>query len=195
MKKNKKGFSLVEVIVAMAISSIALTMLLGSFAGFFQQYSVAKKNQKTIEDARYALALMSKTIRTSVVSTASGTSTIAFATTGVAGDNNMIKLYDNSQSRCLVYYYDSAGKKIVKVIKNTTDSDISACGYSGSFDINSPGFTKSDLTSAVVERMWARGTISTSTQVGKINVALKIRESGQVNPTNIAMTVSLRANN
>lgn len=178
--KNKKGFSLPETMVAILIFSIAMTMVSGSFAGFLRNYVSEKRQQKAIEDAQYALNLMEKTIRTSVLST-SNPAMLKFNTS----DNKMIKLFDNSQSKCLAYLYDDVNRKIKVLTKPGSDSGIEGCGDF----IN--GYTSSDMTSGSIVAVTADGWPSSVGKPGRVSISLAVKE-GINKPITVGTTASLR---
>ncbi|EKD58524.1 MAG: hypothetical protein ACD_56C00110G0017 [uncultured bacterium] len=178
---NRKGFSLPETLVAILIFSIVMTMLSGSFASFLKVHIAEKNNQKALEGAQYALNLMEKTIRTSVLSTTNG-STLVFA----GADQGKIKLFDNSQSKCLAYLYDSAEMKIKMLTKVTSDVDIDGCGNF------SDGYVTTDLTAANIISVAADGKVSSVGDPGKISISLTVKE-GNGQPMVVGTTASLRA--
>lgn len=181
IKNNKrKGFSLIETIVAVFVFSLVVVALTGTFAGFLRSYLIEKKNHRVLENAQYTLMLMEKTIRTSVVSTSSGTADLAFD----GADAHMIKLYDNSQAKCVSYIYSD--KRIKMAVKPGNDEDISTCGdFKTGYDI-------SDITSDYVEYMKVSGKISEAGKAGKVSIAIGVKEASQAKAMNIGTTVSLR---
>lgn len=178
--KPQKGFSLVETLIAVLIFSLAAVIITQTFGSLIKSYVTAKKSQSSAENAQYALNLMEKTIRTSTIKTANSTGILDFS----GADTSMLKLFDNSQSRCMAYRFSS--NKIEKLTKPTTDKDISSCGdFVAGYDV-------SDLTSSIVESMKVKGEVSSVGRAGKVSVSLAVREPGLINPLNVAMTVSLR---
>jgi len=89
------GFTLVETMLAVFIFTLSMALLSSIFASFMKNYSVVKKNQKNLENAQYALNLMQKTIRTSVLANTGAQGKIDFDAEG-----KMLKMYDESQSKC-----------------------------------------------------------------------------------------------
>lgn len=67
IRKNLKGFSLVEMILAVFIFTIAMTAITGVFGNFFKNFQKTKLVQRNVESANFAMNQMAKTIRTSKV--------------------------------------------------------------------------------------------------------------------------------
>lgn len=178
---SKKGFTLVETLVSMFIFLLMMLLLSGSFSNFLKEFATSKKEQKMLENSQYTLSLMEKTIRTSVVSTASGTNYLNFD--GV--DGKKIKLFDNSQSKCLAYVFDQINKKIVLLSKD--GNNIDDC------DDFSSGYSLSDLTANNILDVSVEGWVSSPGVPGRISVALTIKDPNHANKINIGMTASLRS--
>lgn len=87
---NRQGFTLIEMLIAMLIFSMTATMVLGAYFDVFQSKRRTRAVQQDIEDARYAMELMAKTIRMSSVFVDDE-------------DANSIEIYDYSQGKCLKY--------------------------------------------------------------------------------------------
>jgi len=94
-KKNnkKKGFTLIEVLVALFVFIVTITAATGSFASLMSANKKIKEIQKSTEDAQFVMNLIAKTIRTSRIKTAdSGGHPVS-----------AIEVYDYSQKKCIAY--------------------------------------------------------------------------------------------
>ncbi len=91
-KENRKAFTLIEIIVAMFIFVLIIAGSSVVFAKLFQAYARTKELQQGIDNAQYAINLMSKVFRTSSV--------VAVGT----GDES-ITVFNYSQNRCLRYEF------------------------------------------------------------------------------------------
>ncbi|KKP97456.1 MAG: hypothetical protein US25_C0002G0001 [Candidatus Moranbacteria bacterium GW2011_GWE1_36_7] len=172
LKLKKKGFSLVEVLVAVSIFAFTSVLIAGVFSGFLKNSIEAKKNQKNMESARYALDLMAKTLRTSVASS-------------IADEE--IHVFDNTQKRCVIYKYDNANKKML----TGTSGGASLANVSACTPTVWSGITLSDLTSS--------GTIAsanfsgTAISLGRITMSLGIPSANpNTYSSTVQTTVSLR---
>jgi prepilin-type N-terminal cleavage/methylation domain-containing protein len=104
---QKKGFTLIEVLIAMAIFSMMMVATATFFGSSISGYKNAKAIQKDVENAQFAMNLMAKTLRTSSILSCGGG---ACSTTG--GPYTSVQVYDYSQAKCIEYTYDSVNKKI-----------------------------------------------------------------------------------
>jgi prepilin-type N-terminal cleavage/methylation domain-containing protein len=88
--KTKKGFSLMELILSVAIFVIVMVSVASIFAKSFQSYRRNKLIQRDMETAQQAMNFIAKTLRTSTVITgASGvytTLTVYDYSRGIAGE-------------------------------------------------------------------------------------------------------------
>ena len=174
-RSNLKGFTLLEALIAVLIFSLAMVMISGVFANLLKNYTKAKKTQKNIENAQYAMNLMAKTIRTSEIkSVASGSMTDFY-------------VLDYSQNKCIQYKYDSLNKKIQ--VGTTTDpspADLTSdCNWGtiASF---------SDLATNIIDAK-IDATPTTGSTLGKVSISLEVQDdSQQTSKIPIQMSVSLR---
>jgi prepilin-type N-terminal cleavage/methylation domain-containing protein len=94
-KTNKKGFSLIEVLIAMFVFAIMTLVVMGTFFDMIKSRSRVLAIQQDVEDARYGMELMAKTLRmSSVFSISSGGS---------------IEFYDYSRAACFRYRIQDGG--------------------------------------------------------------------------------------
>jgi prepilin-type N-terminal cleavage/methylation domain-containing protein len=141
-KKQPKGFSLMELIIAMFIFVLMITVAVSVFANVVKTRKDTRSLQKNLEAGRTAIELMAKNIRMS-----SGLTTF--------NASHGIRMFNNSQDRCIVYNFTGGDLKTgLGPIGNTNCGGVSAGndvidgGVSGSFvvvptDIGS-GFGDSD---------------------------------------------------
>lgn len=113
----RRGFSLVESLIAVFIFSFVAIMLTGSFSGFLKRYAAAKKSQRSSESAQYVMNLMVKTIRNSTLPSAPATFT----------NLSQIRIFDNSRGLCVYYRYQGAGIAGKLQTASSPGADINAC--------------------------------------------------------------------
>lgn len=178
-KKNapvgRKGFSLMEMIVAIFIFSLVMTTVTSIFVQAFNARKKAKEIQVNIENARYAMELMAKSLRMSSVVDDSVSSSIL--------------IYDYSQKKCIRYYYDSTAKKIM--------SQSSTAGITYDNCVSSPSLgSAQELTSGIVSGFYRYITPSDNNdpkQIGRVTIAIAVCEDENcVKKNTIQTTVSLR---
>lgn len=165
-KTNKRGFTLVEVLVAMFVFVLMATMLAASFGSFLKTYFNAKKLQKSTETAQYVMNLIAKTARTSMDINAT-----------VPGE---IKMYDNSTGNCIYYKYVASSKKMLYGANQpATPGDRGTCAF--------PAPTSELTSDSIVAFKALHDDIN-----GKLSLLCKVQETGQPNAISIESTVSIR---
>lgn len=177
-KKEKHGFSLVEMIISIFIFSILMMMISGTFAGFYRNYSKQKKAQKDIENAQYVLNFMAKRLRTSYIDNASTT----FDLRAIPLDT-----YDYSQGQCI--RYSLGNDEIIKYAISSSSTGPSGCNFSGGTPVN---LSSDNINSA---RVYVEP--SAGNNKGKVTVVLYVQQDitspGQVtSEIPIQSSVSLR---
>jgi len=103
-QKNKKawllprrGFTLLEIIVALFVFSIAMVAVTAIFASFVSANRTTKNTQKALEDSQQAMNIMAKTIRTSSI---------------VTSASNKLRIFEYSQDgspACREYTFFGSG--------------------------------------------------------------------------------------
>ncbi len=171
-KKNSKGFTLIETLIAVLLFSLLSVMVSGVFSSFLKNYTESKKTLQGVEGGQFAMNLMAKTIRVSDVK-AEGT--------------NILQVYDFSQAKCLKYSWDSVGKKMqASYSTEAGQGTVDKCAFT------SMGGAQ-DLTAADVQSASFKVVPSTPTTLGFVIIALTIKDDTQTSaPMQIQMAVSLR---
>lgn len=122
-KKSNKGFSLVELLVAMTIFVLIALMIMETFFSVMENRRKVRAVEQDVEDARYAMELMAKTVRMS---------SVFYSSVG------SIEFYDYSQAGC--YRYRMNNGRIIKdgpgIAEQTTTADeklkVTNCSFNGS---------------------------------------------------------------
>jgi Tfp pilus assembly protein PilW len=131
--KKLKGFSLMELLVAMFISTLIVTTVVAAFASTFRTQKIARDTQRDIEDAKTTLEYMAKIIRMS-------SSMKPDATT--AQNTPVIYIFNKTMNECIGYWYDnSAGVKKIKEQSCTPLDESNPCtkGILGASGVNFNG--------------------------------------------------------
>ncbi|MDP3800011.1 MAG: prepilin-type N-terminal cleavage/methylation domain-containing protein [bacterium] len=74
--QKSKGFTLIELIVAMAVFSTVVTIVSSIFVSTMGSQRKNVNQQEVLENARYVLEIMARSIRQSTVQTTDGTSSV-----------------------------------------------------------------------------------------------------------------------
>lgn len=186
-----KGFTLLETMVAIFVFTVLITMLSGSFLNFHKIILTQRSNQRNLENAQLALNLMEKTIRSSVVyqnNTSGGVITLpsgnvqAFDFTA----NHPLDLFDNSQNTCVQYSFDSTSHKMKIATKSgATITTLADCGdFSWAVPV--------EFSDAIIENVSGSGWPTISGAIGRVTVALSVKDTVQNTHMMVQMTASLR---
>lgn len=186
VSKTKKGFTLVEMIIAMAILVIMATALAGTFSSGFFSYRSSRELQRNLETAQYALNTLEKYLRTSTV--------VVPPDDGVT---NSVVFYDYSSKRCFKYVFHLTLHKLQAQWFETSDP----LGLSGGLACGNPNFmalnpTFSDVTNGYVTgNFYVTKSVNTagSKQMGRVTVNLSVKkDSASSQEARIQATASLR---
>ncbi len=165
MLKNNNGYSLVEIMLAVALFAFVMSIALDIFQSVNQSQKSAMAAQTIQENLRYSLEVMSKEIRQAVRS--DGVCISYFSSGGVTiippaspdrvyntgtvstGGTSLVKVLffkkikkdsvGNDQEICVAYYVDSNRIKIIRVDK--ASNAVLANGYITPSNINIANFT------------------------------------------------------
>jgi prepilin-type N-terminal cleavage/methylation domain-containing protein len=113
-RKQKRAFTIVEVLIALAITAMLLTAVAVAFNASVKNYQENEKMYKTMNNARQAMLRMTAQLRTADVNSVSITSTECTLT--AAG------------GQWITYRYNGTDKKLYLVTNDDlTDSDYVLC--------------------------------------------------------------------
>ncbi|MBI2439217.1 MAG: type II secretion system protein [Candidatus Moranbacteria bacterium] len=171
--KMKKGFTLVEVTVALAVFTILMSAVAGIFSSAFSGYRFARGTQKDLEAAQFAINTLAKELRTSTI---------------VASSASHVKFFDYSRGKCVRYEFVGSGL----YTRQMTSPDVTTCAATGI-----PSASTMVVTTGTVSGSFS---VVMSTQspkgIGKVTVSMDICDHDCGNPTahhaRIQSTSSLR---
>jgi prepilin-type N-terminal cleavage/methylation domain-containing protein len=182
MKKtnNKKGFTLIEVIIATFIFALIMVAVAMTFSSLFGGYKGAKSIQKNLENAQYGMSLMARSLRTSSVVVPNAARTVT-----------LIKFYNYSERRCVGYRFLNNAMQIAFVADpgdSAPDKKVWCSGASlGSY---------SNVTTANINSMSFYVVPSSSSVVGKVTISMEVCATtacgSKDDKARIQSTVSLR---
>ncbi|NTW27211.1 MAG: prepilin-type N-terminal cleavage/methylation domain-containing protein [Candidatus Moranbacteria bacterium] len=178
LSSTKKGFSLVESLLAVFIFSMVAVMTASTFSGLLKNYIVAKKIQRNSESAQFVMNLMAKTIRSSVLPA----SPVSYLNV------NNIAMFDNSSAQCVIYKFDAGVLKMVSAGAADGATDISKCDA-----VTTPVLADSNLVpltnAGEIDNISFSGVPSSGAVVGRIVIMAKV---GGSDASEIQTAVSLR---
>ncbi|MFC1623252.1 type II secretion system protein J [Patescibacteria group bacterium] len=170
--KNKKGFTLIEVLVAMFIFTLMMLATILAFSNLFKSYRESKNIQEDLDNAQYAMNLVMKSLRTSSI-----------ITDGSDGEGDTISIYDYSQDMCITYAFYSVDDKNY-LGSSFFETDDTTCETS-----TMPAFTPM-TTGDVTGNFWWVKSDGDSNTVGSVTMLMHLGSSkGGVD---IQSSVSLR---
>ena len=165
--KTKKGFTLLETLIAVFIFALAMVMISGAFANLLKNYAQAKKTQKNIENAEYAINLMAKTLRTS----------------RLVVTNNFFPLrvfdYSQTSNNCIEYNYIDTDITVSSL--TTIDTGCTELALLTGSSILANNITSSPSVTAIK---------TAGSAFGKITISMEVQDGASTIP--IQMSVSLR---
>ena len=182
--KSKKqaqvsGFTLVEALVAIGISSIVMTMTATVFGGGIASFKRSTETEKATENAQFIMNDMMKQLRTSTVVNPVGNPV----------QSTSIRFFDHSQSKCFRYQQNNLAPYIERVV--------AAAGTTFADCENNVGFggqpvdrvTIGDVTMAL-HIVSSDGTAG-SKRAGLVTIVFTVT-AGAGSPTIIQSSVALR---
>ena len=99
--QKKKGFTIIEVVTAMAIFTMMIVAFSSAFASSFFGYRNSMLIQKDLEEAQYAANLMAKSLRTSSIIGCGNGNTPGSCDSSTK--YTLVRVYDYSQGLCIDY--------------------------------------------------------------------------------------------
>lgn len=186
---KKKGYTLVEIISALAAFTIIMLAVTQIFGRGFTSYRMVKTTQNSLQAAQFALNLISKEIRTSSMVVGSP-----------GGSSSRMVFYDYSQGRCIEYVFTQGtgtsgtvtrrAATVVPGVANPGPNDYRASCASHSF-VGSASTLLTSLTGQAVSIVTSLDTSDPSgPRVGQVTMVLTVGTG--TTSSSLQTTVSLR---
>ena len=184
----RKGFTLLEVIVALGVFSIVMAAVAEVSTRAMSTYTVARGTQRDVEKLQEAMNVMAKVLRTSTI-----------ADSG----SDFLKIYSYSQNNCVEYLLTGGAIEVMNAALPTAGSPLTC--KAATFDTATASNLASDgmtgafsVTPSVAPDFNPDGTVKIQGRVGKVTILLiksgatdKSRLS-HFEQTSVQSTVSLR---
>ncbi len=176
IKKSKRAFSLIEVIIAIFIFSVIMTAAASVLGRSVKEYRYARASQRVLEDAEFAMNRIAKSLRTSSVMS-------------VASNGKNIVIYDYSRNGGACVRYTFMADTIVEEVEplNYNTDDITKCNAS-IFTFTTP---QALLTYTQVDGQFSAQPSAYKTRVGRVTMAI-VAQDNRGMKMYLQTTVSLR---
>lgn len=190
MKKSErtasagKGFTLVEMVIAIGVFSVMSTVIAGAFSTGFSSYRSSRELQRDVEAAQYSMNVMAKHLRTSTV----------LSPDGPDGNASSVLFYDYSSGRCFQYRFRDGILEARWQTSSTIDDDDASLSECDAVPFGAEDWHV--LTSGAVSGHFhvvpSDATVGDG-QVGRIVIYMSVREKETSRlESSVQTTVSLR---
>jgi prepilin-type N-terminal cleavage/methylation domain-containing protein len=168
---NRKGFTMLELLISVAILSLIMLATVLIFSRSFGSYQRAKALEKNVSEAQFVMNLLSKELRTGTV----------VLPTSPSASTSIIKFFDHSRGACIQYAFTNGNLEVVRVEGST----LAVCN-------NTSQLSGSTVTVANVAGSFAVVPSTVTPQsVGRVTITVVIT-SNDLRTTAIETTTSLR---
>jgi prepilin-type N-terminal cleavage/methylation domain-containing protein len=183
-RKNKQGFTLIELLMSVLIFSIVMVVVVSVFVKSLETQKRIRGSQRNLEDAKFALETMAKTLRSSELISCNR-DVANSCSSGITS----LETFDYSQNKCIQYKFENNKVRA----KSNTVTGPGECNFaSGSVEDISGNNNR-------IENMNFLVTKKSDTQVGKITITMEICSTvagvcsaGKSDRFPVQTTVSLR---
>jgi prepilin-type N-terminal cleavage/methylation domain-containing protein len=159
--KQKSGYTLVEVAISVLLFSIVMVIVMGVTANIVVVKNRIQSSAQNLEDARFAMETMAKTLRGSVIFSCNDGEDPDCTASSI----NSIETYDYSQGKCIRYKFNPI-KKIIYSYVGTGDS--AGCVFSSSAQVSMVN------ENSLIESLKVNVEKTSSTAVGKVTIFLEV---------------------
>lgn len=181
-KTTAKGFTLIEMIVAIGVFAIMSVALAGAFSSGFSTYQETRALQRNVEAAQYAMNTLEKLLRTSTVKSATNTSA------------STITFYDYSSARCFQYWMNP----VLFALRARWYSapNVDGCSSGGFGPITYSDVTSGYVTGRFIIDPSDRDPVAVdgdAKEMGRVTVVLSVKtDAGATTESRLQTSVSLR---
>ncbi len=174
-QNNKSGFTMIELLMGMSISLIAMAAIYGVFVSSTQSNTIHQVTMETQQNVRLAMDMMVRDIRMAGLdperSAGSGFQTFTSTDMKFTADRNMDGSIDSDSTEEIEYIYDSAGTQILQCVNGDLVSDpagscipiaddVSACTFTYLDSAGNPAVASTTIATIVI-------AITVTAQAGK----------------------------
>ncbi len=168
--KRIPGFTLIEMIVAVGVFSVMMSVIVGAFSSGALTYRESKDFQRNLESAQYSMNTMAKHLRTSTVVSPSVPD----------ADASEIAFYDYSSNRCFEYRLNAnvlEARWVSAADPDDVKGSVDICRTSGAV-----GGSWAEMTSGEVDGSFrvipSDDGSGGSKRAGRVTIMLTVRRDG-----------------
>jgi prepilin-type N-terminal cleavage/methylation domain-containing protein len=176
LKKNFKGFSFVEMIIAVAIFAMVMVAVMSAYVSIFKAGKNAKVIQQNMENARGAMELMAKTIRSGEID-GSSANDISLFVFDAGSDKN---------GKCIRFSF--VFNNIQESQTGTLDRTVALSPYCSTASYASTNYLADTSTNFTITGNFAVSPAS-PTSAGKVTILTNVHSG--TDSANLQTTVSL----
>ncbi len=170
-----RAFTLLELLISMAIMSLLMLATAQIFSRSFLSYQATKHIESNITDAQFLMNLLAKELRTS---------TVVFPSD--SGSTDSIKFFEHSKSQCVQYRFTGS---TIEAARTSTGGTFSSCDNSS----NLSGFAPIGIGNVTGSfySVPSRPASSGSQRMGRVTMTISLQSSDS-SPIVLQTTTSLR---
>lgn len=180
VSRRSKGFSLLELLIALFIFSIVVSGVTTYFARIVQTNQNSKRLQQNLEDTRFAMSRMTKTLRTSVI-----------IKPIVNGRRESVRVYDYSQEKCLEYEFGT-NSLVERVSSSSPGPGVPEKSWCDTLSVSGGDFSENQLISISDASLSGMFSVVPSSTSFAGRVSMKVTITRKNNSSTVQSTVSLR---
>lgn len=183
MRLDKKGFSLIEIMVAMAIFSIISIAIMTTYTGFTRAYTTQEVTAGVQQNLRGALNIMARDIRRTGYDPADtdafGIEVASAIKIRITSDTDLDGVVDDSAFERITYNFDAANQELDQILYEGTASESNQSVVN---HVTNLAFTYLDENNVVT---------ATLTDIRTVTISITIQENAYRGGT-VSRTLSTR---
>jgi len=169
MRLDKKGFSLIEIMVAIAIMSILSIAMMKTYTGFTRVYTTQEVAAGVQQDLRAALNIMTQDIRMAgfdpTDSDNFGVEVATATNIRITSDTDMNGVVDESNFERITYNFNAGTNQLQQILYETTGSESTQPVVD---NVTNVAFTYLDVNNAVTATLADIRTVTISMTIQEL---------------------------
>ncbi|MEI8103554.1 MAG: hypothetical protein WCG84_01460 [Candidatus Moraniibacteriota bacterium] len=194
--RSAGGYTLLEALLAMAMSAILLMAISGLVGSLFHAYQISRQSQIDLEEARTALGVVTKTVRPATLTNSSGQ-----VLSSSPHDSSILYAYSNDSKQCISFRFVSNSLEYATFVSTISDPKKSVKERAGgcNFSIHTGDYKKvvmNKITGGLFHQVPSKPldmTVGSETDgaAGRVTVQFTV-QTDATHKSDLQTTVSLR---